>query len=79
MPCQTACHHIMPDEALSAALEPKEAEFLMAVGYNMNPGKDVIILPIMRDVAYALVLPKHKGWHRSYNSFSWSNSGGQPR
>ncbi|WP_158625090.1 AHH domain-containing protein [Corallococcus terminator] len=60
-------HHIMPDEALSAALEPKEAEFLMAVGYNMNHGKNVIILPIMRDIAYALMLPKHKGWHRSYN------------
>ncbi|MCY1043641.1 AHH domain-containing protein [Corallococcus sp. bb12-1] len=60
-------HHIMPDEAFSAALEPKEAEFLMAVGYNMNHGKNIIILPIMRDVAYALMLPKHKGWHRSYS------------
>ena len=65
-------HHIMPDEAFSAALETKEAELLMAAGYNMNHGKNVIILPVTRDVAYALMLPKHKGQHCSYSQECFS-------
>ena len=60
-------HHIMPEEALSESLDTKEAEYLMAAGYNMNAGKNIIILPTTRDVAYALMLPRHKGAHRSYN------------
>lgn len=62
-------HHIMPVEALEAALDPttREDEILVRSGYNINDGKNIIILPITRDVAYALMLPKHKGWHRKYN------------
>jgi hypothetical protein len=60
-------HHIMPEEAISEALTLEEAKILQAAGYNINHGKNMIILPITRDVAYALMLPKHKGWHSSYN------------
>jgi hypothetical protein len=62
-------HHIMPVEALEAALDPttSEDQILVRSGYNINNGKNIIILPITRDVAYALMLPKHKGWHRKYN------------
>lgn len=60
-------HHIMPEEALSEKLDTQEAELLMAADYNMNAGKNIIILPTTRDVAYALMLPRHKGAHRSYN------------
>ncbi|HEY8210296.1 MAG TPA: AHH domain-containing protein, partial [Myxococcaceae bacterium] len=28
---------------------------------------NIIILPVTKDVAYALMLPRHKGWHSSYN------------
>lgn len=63
-------HHLMPVEALEEALDPttREDEILVRSGYNINNGKNIIILPITRDVAYALMLPKHKGWHRSYNA-----------
>lgn len=63
-------HHIMPVEALEETLDPTfhEDELLVRSGYNINDGKNIIILPITRDVAYALMLPKHKGWHRSYNT-----------
>lgn len=60
-------HHIMPEEAISEALTEKEAEVLQAADYNINAGKNIIILPITHDAAYALMLPKHKGWHRAYN------------
>ncbi|RKH07963.1 hypothetical protein D7V97_20895 [Corallococcus sp. CA053C] len=60
-------HHIMPEEAISEALKEKEAEVLQAAGYNINAGKNIIILPITQDAAFALMLPKHKGWHRAYN------------
>ncbi|MBU8895371.1 AHH domain-containing protein [Corallococcus sp. M34] len=60
-------HHIMPEEAISEALTEKEAEVLQAAEYNINTGKNLIILPITQDVAFALMLPKHKGWHRAYN------------
>ncbi|RKG91844.1 AHH domain-containing protein [Corallococcus terminator] len=61
-------HHLMPEEAISEALTEKEAEVLQAASYNINAGKNIIILPITQDVAFALMLPKHKGWHRAYNT-----------
>ncbi|HYV46036.1 MAG TPA: AHH domain-containing protein [Myxococcaceae bacterium] len=60
-------HHIMPEEALLESLSDTELDLLVAAEYNINDGKNIIILPITRDVAYALMLPRHKGWHSSYN------------
>ncbi|WNG13779.1 AHH domain-containing protein [Cystobacter fuscus] len=67
LPFGNEYHHIMPQEAISEKLTESEAQVLQAAGYNINAGKNIIILPITSDVAYALMLPKHKGWHRTYN------------
>lgn len=61
-------HHIMPEEAISSELTFTEARILQEADYNINNGKNMIILPITMDVAYALMLPRHKGRHRSYNN-----------
>lgn len=60
-------HHILPWDAIQRL--PKTAlKLLMAAGYNLNAGNNIIILPKNDSYARALMLPAHPYDHPEYSS-----------
>lgn len=61
-------HHIMPVTSLKQAFsKASHRAALQKAGYNVNAGKNVILLPKETIPADALMLPDHPFGHTSYN------------
>ncbi|WP_163786399.1 AHH domain-containing protein [Myxococcus vastator] len=85
VPYSFEAHHVVPNEELSIVINSigkesaKKNEItllvrkgLMQEEYNLNDRVNMIILPMMRDEAFALALPKHKRTVEQFNHHLYS-------
>ena len=61
-------HHIVPAEAVSRVYDNAEQIVLQLAEYNINDGKNMIILPKLDAYAYALLMHSHYTDHKLYTS-----------
>ncbi len=60
-------HHILPWDVISNTMSVREGKLLQQSGYNLNGGKNLIILPKLDAYANAICLYSHLGNHPTYN------------
>jgi A nuclease family of the HNH/ENDO VII superfamily with conserved AHH len=61
-------HHMLPWEVIGNSFSAEEACLLQEVGYKLNEGRNMVILPCFERIANILMMYTHPNNHPTYNT-----------